>query len=103
VHALLLLSVGGARPAADLVQIGPYRSRAVIDPRGVPGPISVVTLPATTEIRVWDSTAETPIYGAAATSLPAPKAGASRSSPRSSPATALIGTGLPRPAGEVGS
>jgi nitrile hydratase subunit alpha len=36
----------------------PYRSRAVIDPRGVLAEFGV-TLPADTEIRVWDSTAET--------------------------------------------
>jgi nitrile hydratase subunit alpha len=36
----------------------PYRSRAVIDPRGVLGDFGV-TLPAEAEIRVWDSTAET--------------------------------------------
>jgi nitrile hydratase subunit alpha len=36
----------------------PYRSRAVIDPRGVLKDFGV-TLPAATEIRVWDSTAET--------------------------------------------
>jgi nitrile hydratase subunit alpha len=36
----------------------PYRSRAVMDPRGVLGDFGV-TLPADTEIRVWDSTAET--------------------------------------------
>ncbi|HEY3641234.1 MAG TPA: nitrile hydratase subunit alpha [Xanthobacteraceae bacterium] len=36
----------------------PYRSRAVIDPRGVLAEFGV-TLPAATEIRVWDSTAET--------------------------------------------
>jgi len=36
----------------------PYRSRAVIDPRGVLADFGV-TLPAHTEIRVWDSTAET--------------------------------------------
>src|ERR1700710_1065373 len=35
----------------------PYRSRAVSDPRGVLGDFGV-TLPATTTIRVWDSTAE---------------------------------------------
>ncbi len=35
----------------------PYRSRAVIDPRGVLGEFGV-TLPEGTEIRVWDSTAE---------------------------------------------
>jgi nitrile hydratase subunit alpha len=36
----------------------PYRSRAVIDPRGVLADFGV-SLPAGTEIRVWDSTAET--------------------------------------------
>ena len=36
----------------------PYRSRAVMDPRGVLGDFGI-TLPADTEIRVWDSTAET--------------------------------------------
>ncbi|WP_395699163.1 nitrile hydratase subunit alpha [Aquabacterium sp.] len=35
----------------------PYRSRAVKDPRGVLADFGV-TLPAETEIRVWDSTAE---------------------------------------------
>lgn len=35
----------------------PYRSKAVIDPRGVLADFGV-TLPATTRIRVWDSTAE---------------------------------------------
>ncbi len=36
----------------------PYRARAVADPRGVLADFGV-TLPADTEIRVWDSTAET--------------------------------------------
>jgi len=36
----------------------PYRSRAVLDPRGVLADFGV-TLPQETEIRVWDSTAET--------------------------------------------
>ncbi len=36
----------------------PYRSRAVKDPRGVLAEFGV-TLPASTAIRVWDSTAET--------------------------------------------
>jgi nitrile hydratase subunit alpha len=35
----------------------PYRSRAVIDPRGILAEFGV-TLPDTTRIRVWDSTAE---------------------------------------------
>ncbi|MFL5084211.1 MAG: nitrile hydratase subunit alpha [Xanthobacteraceae bacterium] len=36
----------------------PYRSRTVSDPRGVLADFGI-TLPAETEIRVWDSTAET--------------------------------------------
>jgi nitrile hydratase len=36
----------------------PYRSRAVKDPRGVLADFGV-TLPADTDIRIWDSTAET--------------------------------------------
>ncbi len=36
----------------------PYRSRAVIDPKGVLAEFGV-TLPPETEIRIWDSTAET--------------------------------------------
>jgi nitrile hydratase len=36
----------------------PYRSRAVLEPRAVLAEFSV-TLPSDTEIRVWDSTAET--------------------------------------------
>ncbi len=36
----------------------PYRSRSVKDPRGVLSDFGV-TLPASTQIRVWDSTAET--------------------------------------------
>jgi nitrile hydratase len=36
----------------------PYRARSVKDPRGVLADFGV-TLPASTEIRVWDSTAET--------------------------------------------
>jgi len=36
----------------------PYRSRAVIDPRGVLAEFGV-SLPPETEIRIWDSTAET--------------------------------------------
>jgi nitrile hydratase len=35
----------------------PYRSRAVLDPRGVLRELGV-DLPADTEVKVWDSTAE---------------------------------------------
>ena len=65
----------------------PYRSRAVIDPRGVLADFGV-TLPAETEIRVWDSTAETRFIVRADAARAAPRAGARRSSPSSSPATA---------------
>ena len=40
----------------------PYRSRAVADPRGVLADFGV-TLPADTEIRVWDSTVRDPLSG----------------------------------------
>jgi nitrile hydratase len=36
---------------------GPFRARAVIDPRGVLADFGV-TLPDNVEVRVWDSTAE---------------------------------------------
>jgi len=48
-------SVLGLPPA--WYKSAPYRSRAVIDPRGVLGEFGV-ELPQETEIRVWDSTAE---------------------------------------------
>ena len=62
----------------------PYRSRAVIDPRGVLRDFGV-ELPAETEIRVWDSTAElrylvVPMRPAGTENFPR------MSSPRSSPA-----------------
>ena len=56
-HALLLLPVAGAGPAAHLVQVASYRSRAVLDPRGVLADFGV-TLPEATRITVHDSTAE---------------------------------------------
>ncbi len=63
-----------------------YRSRAVIDPRGVLADFGV-TLPSETQIRVWDSTAETRFLV-----LPMRPAGAAGWSEerlaRSSPATA---------------
>ena len=59
----------------------PYRSRAVNDPRGVLADFGV-TLPAATEIRVWDSTAETR-FMVLPMRPPARKAGANSSSPRS--------------------
>ena len=54
---MLLLPVAGAGPPAGLVQVGTYRARAVIDPRGVLREVGV-ELPYDVEVRVWDSTAE---------------------------------------------
>jgi len=72
----------------------PYRSRAVNDPRGVLADFGV-TLPADTEIRVWDSTAETrflvvPMRPSGSEGLSAEQLAAlvTRDS--------MIGTGLPR-------
>src|SRR5262245_50905341 len=77
----------------------PYRSRAVIDPRGVLADFGV-TLPATTRIRVWDSTAETRFIV-----LPM-RPGDTEGWSEERLATlvtrdCMIGTGLPRQPGEV--
>ena len=72
----------------------PYRSRAVSDPRGVLADFGV-TLPADTEIRVWNSTAETRFIV-----LPMRPAGTEGwSEERLADLVtrdAMIGTGLPR-------
>jgi nitrile hydratase len=77
----------------------PYRSRAVIDPRGVLAEFGV-KLPVTTEIRVWDSTAETRFIV-----LPMRPAGTEGWSveklARLVTRDSMIGTGLPRSAAEV--
>jgi len=77
----------------------PYRSRAVIDPRGVLADFGV-SLPATTEIRVWDSTAETRFMV-----LPLRPAGTQGWSEQKLATLVtrdcMIGTGLAMPAGEV--
>jgi nitrile hydratase len=77
----------------------PYRSRAVIDPRGVLADFGV-TLPAATEIRVWDSTAETRFMV-----LPQRPAGTEGWSEQKLATLVtrdcMIGTGLPRAAGEA--
>jgi nitrile hydratase len=74
----------------------PYRSRAVKDPRGVLRDFGI-DLPQTTEIRVWDSTAETRYLvlpmrpsGTAALSADELIALVTRDS--------MIGTGFPKPA-----
>jgi nitrile hydratase len=77
----------------------PYRSRAVIDPRGVLADFGV-TFPAATDIRVWDSTAETRFIV-----LPMRPAGSEGWSEErlASLVTrdSMIGTGLPRRPEEV--
>jgi nitrile hydratase len=77
----------------------PYRSRAVMDPRGVLADFGV-SLPATTEIRVWDSTAETRFMV-----LPLRPAGTQGWSEQKLAALVtrdcMIGTGLAKPAGAV--
>jgi nitrile hydratase subunit alpha len=77
----------------------PYRSRAVIDPRGVLADFGV-TLPAATEIRVWDSTAETRFMV-----LPLRPPGTEGWSEQKLAALVtrdcMIGTGLAKPADEV--
>jgi nitrile hydratase subunit alpha len=77
----------------------PYRSRAVIDPRGVLADFGV-TLPAATEIRVWDSTAETRFMV-----LPLRPAGTEGWSEAKLAQLVtrdcMVGTGLPRAAGEA--
>ena len=84
----------------------PYRSRAVIDPRGVLADFGV-TLPPGTEIRVWDSTAETRFMV-----LPLRPSGTEGWSEQQLAALvtrdSMIGTGLAtsslaKPAGEVAS
>jgi len=77
----------------------PYRSRAVSDPRGVLADFGV-TLPADTEIRVWDSTAETRFMV-----LPMRPAGTEGWSEERLAAlvtrNSMIGTGLPKRPDEI--
>lgn len=64
VHNLVVCTLCSCYPWAVLglppvwYKAPPYRARAVIDPRGVLAEFGV-TLPETTRITVWDSTAET--------------------------------------------
>jgi len=77
----------------------PYRSRVVMDPRGVLADFGV-TLPAETEIRVWDSTAETRFIV-----LPVRPAGTEGWTEERLASLVtrdcMIGTGLPKRAEEV--
>ena len=62
-HNMVVCTLCSCYPVAVLglppvwYKSAPYRSRAVIDPRGVLSEFGV-TLPQSTKIRVWDSTAE---------------------------------------------
>jgi len=64
VHNLVVCTLCSCYPASVLglppvwYKSAPYRSRAVIDPKGVLAEFGV-TLPKETQIRIWDSTAET--------------------------------------------
>jgi nitrile hydratase subunit alpha len=77
----------------------PYRARSVIDPRGVLKDFGV-TLPTETEIRVWDSTAETRFLV-----LPVRPQGTEGWSAERLAALvtrdSMIGTGLAKPASEA--
>jgi nitrile hydratase len=77
----------------------PYRARTVKDPRGVLSDFGV-TLPADTEIRVWDSTAETRFLV-----LPMRPAGTERWNEEQLATLitrdSMIGTGLARAPGEI--
>lgn len=77
----------------------PYRSRAVRDPRGVLADFGV-TLPAGTEIRIWDSTAEVRYLV-----IPQRPAGTEGLDEEALAALvtrdSMIGTGLPRTPGAV--
>ena len=79
----------------------PYRSRAVMDPRGVLADVGV-TLPAETDVRVWDSTAETRFIV-----LPPRPAGTAGWTEEQLAALVtrdcMIGTGLPRRPEEASS
>jgi nitrile hydratase subunit alpha len=63
VHNMVVCTLCSCYPWAVLglppvwYKSAPYRSRAVIDPRGVLDELGV-SVPADTEVRVWDSTAE---------------------------------------------
>jgi nitrile hydratase len=77
----------------------PYRSRAVIDPKGVLAEFGVA-LPPETEIRIWDSTAETRFLV-----LPMRPEGTEGWSEerlaRLVTRDSMVGTGLPRHPGDV--
>jgi nitrile hydratase len=79
----------------------PYRSRTVIDPKGVLAEFGV-TLPAGTDIRIWDSTAETRFLV-----VPIRPAGTDGWSEEALAAIvtrdSMVGTGLPKVPGDDGT
>jgi nitrile hydratase len=77
----------------------PYRSRAVIDPRGVLKDFGV-TLPAETEIRVWDSTAETRFI-VLPMRPPGTEGWSEQKLAELVTRDCMIGTGLPKRPGEI--
>ena len=77
----------------------PYRSRAVKDPRGVLADFGV-TLPAGTDIRVWDSTAETRFIVLPMRPVGTEGWGEDRLAALVT-RDSMIGTGLPKPAKEI--
>ena len=79
----------------------PYRSRVVLDPRGVLAEFGV-TLPAETAIRVWDSTAEVR-YLVVPQRPPGTEGLSEAQLAELVTRDSMIGTGLPRAPGRDGS
>jgi nitrile hydratase len=77
----------------------PYRSRAVKDPRSVLADFGV-KLPASTQIRVWDSTAETRFL-VLPMRPPGTEGWSEERLAQLVTRDAMIGTGLPKPPEEV--
>jgi nitrile hydratase len=77
----------------------PYRSRAVKDPRSVLADFGV-KLPASTQIRVWDSTAETRFL-VLPMRPPGTEGWSEERLAQLVTRDAMIGTGLPKPPEEI--
>jgi nitrile hydratase len=103
-HNVVVCTLCSCYPAAVLglppvwYKSAPYRSRMVIDPKGVLAEFGV-TLPPGTDIRIWDSTAETRFLV-----VPMRPAGTEGWSEEALAALvtrdSMVGTGLPKPPGE---
>jgi nitrile hydratase len=92
-------SVLGLPPA--WYKSAPYRSRAVIDPRGVLADFGVA-LPEDVEMRVWDSTAEVR-YLVLPERPPGTEGWSEEQLARLVTRDSMIGTGLPRAPEEIGN